>query len=957
MSALPDFSQFCEAACIKIWGEPQLRTPKQLRWSGDKGDNGYGARTYNVSKRTWYDHGAGRGGSTLELIAYSKGKPDEKLRGRAFIDMWKALAELDVGAPPPKPKGGGGKWPPILRTFPYHDEASVLLFEVVRFDTTDPDERFRQRRPDGKGDWIWNLKGVRRVLYALPALIAAVKAGERVLVTEGERDANTAVKLGYVATTMPGGVKKWRAEYDEFLRGADVVVVADNDAPGQEHAAKLAKRLAKVAAQVRGVMFQNQKDLSAWVEAGGTREQLDAIIAQAPEQIKPQPEEEEEPKDEEESKDEESPIDPDAEIERLAKLTAIEYEQQRKAAAEKLDIRASILDKLVAAERVRLGLDGGDNGKQGRAIAFPEPEPWPEPVSGAELLDGIAAAVRNHVVMPDHCRDTCALWVMHSYLVDRFLVSPRLGIRSPTKGCGKTLLLDVLGRLVARPLPTANVTPAATFRVVEAHRPTLLIDEADTFLYDNDELRGVLNGNRKGSTVLRTVGDDHEPRAFSVYTAVAIALIGALPDTLHDRSVPIDLQRRRPNEKIMPFRPDRADHLDVLARKTVRWAKDHADRVAEADPSMPDGIINRAADNWRPLLAIADEAGWSERARKAAEASRSAEGDDASRLELLLGDIRDIRDDKDITQISSGDLVQALVDKESRPWVEMGKTGKPLTQAKLARMLKAVRIPPQKIMVPHQGGITGQEINKEVRGYVFADFEEAFERYLPAKGDSKCRSVGDPTNTGTSENSKVSEPETFRHFEKAKKSSNDGLSDTSTLSKGGSGGKTHVRTKVRHDVLRATDGNPLYTGPVVDVPDQGPDPLDAHGQPTAAPDQGTVASVPFMLTQEMKRRLRVCGYSDGEIATMTPQRAHDILGQLAPQPTNGSAEGGFDDDRRDYDDDRRQELVDRYRKWMADGMDRVDLEDDLRFILREEVPPELVEIEFRRVMQAVFAGA
>jgi hypothetical protein len=91
------------------------------------------------------------------------------------------------------------------------------------------------------------------------------------------------------------------------------------------------------------------------------------------------------------------------------------------------------------------------------------------------------------------------LWVAHTYLLDRFLVSPRLGVRSPTKGCGKTLLLDVLGRLVLRPLPAANVTSSAIFRVIEGHCPTLLVDEADTFLYDNDELRGVLNsGHRKG---------------------------------------------------------------------------------------------------------------------------------------------------------------------------------------------------------------------------------------------------------------------------------------------------------------------------------------------------------------------------------------------------------------------------------------------------------------------------
>src|SRR6516164_10547689 len=166
MSKFPDFSQFCEAACLKVWGEPQLRTPKQLRWSN--GD-GYGARTYTIGKRVWYDHGAERGGSTLELLAYAKGLPNEKIRGRAVFDMWRALHELGVGAdppPPPKkkaPNGGGDKWPPILRTFPYHDETGALLFEVVRFDTTDPNKRFRPRRPDGKGGWIYDLEGVRKV--------------------------------------------------------------------------------------------------------------------------------------------------------------------------------------------------------------------------------------------------------------------------------------------------------------------------------------------------------------------------------------------------------------------------------------------------------------------------------------------------------------------------------------------------------------------------------------------------------------------------------------------------------------------------------------------------------------------------------------------------------------------------------------------------------------------------
>src|SRR5262249_31313360 len=150
----------------------------------------------------------------------------------------------------------------------------------------------------------------------------------------------------------------------------------------------------------------------------------------------------------------------------------------------KLDVRPSILDRLVKAEQAKNKPNGND-GKQGHAISFPEPEPWPEEVDGAALLDEIATAIRRYVVMPDHDRDICALWSVHGYLIDCFPVSPRLAIRSPTKRCGKTTLLDVLSRLVARPLPTANITSAALFRVVEDYGPTLLIDEADTFLNEN----------------------------------------------------------------------------------------------------------------------------------------------------------------------------------------------------------------------------------------------------------------------------------------------------------------------------------------------------------------------------------------------------------------------------------------------------------------------------------------
>jgi hypothetical protein len=202
---------------------------------------------------------------------------------------------------------GQGSFGRILTAYPYTDEVDALLFEVVRFDTADPDQRFRHRRPDGNGGWIWHIKGIRnRVLYQLRALIDAVKAGQRVLICLGERDANTAINLGFSATTNPGGVNKWFNEYDEFFRGADVVIISHNDPQskdattgalqfhpdgrpmhrGQDHAARVAKRMCKVAAHVRTVIFP-QKDLSAWVEAGGTRVGLEALIEAAPDQIAP----------------------------------------------------------------------------------------------------------------------------------------------------------------------------------------------------------------------------------------------------------------------------------------------------------------------------------------------------------------------------------------------------------------------------------------------------------------------------------------------------------------------------------------------------------------------------------------------------------------------------------------------------------------------------------------------
>ena len=170
--------------------------------------------------------------------------------------------------------------PRIVSAYDYLDEIAGLLSQVVRYYPKD----FRQRRPDGKGGWSWNLNGVRRVLYRLPEVITA----ESVLVVEGEKDCETARKMGLVATCNPGGAGKWREEYSECLRGKRVAIIADADEPGRKHAAQVAASLAGKVESLKVIELPGAKDLSEWMDRGGTRDALEGFIESQREWI-PQP--------------------------------------------------------------------------------------------------------------------------------------------------------------------------------------------------------------------------------------------------------------------------------------------------------------------------------------------------------------------------------------------------------------------------------------------------------------------------------------------------------------------------------------------------------------------------------------------------------------------------------------------------------------------------------------------
>lgn len=350
-------------------------------------------------------------------------------------------------------------------------------------------------------------------------------------------------------------------------------------------------------------------------------------------------------------------------------------------------------------------------------------EPWPEEVDGGALLDAIVRVAREYLVLPPGGAEAIALWSLFAHAHDAFNISPILGVSSPTHECGKTTFLILLEFLVPSPLQTSNVTPAPLFRAIEKWHPTLLVDEMDTFLGTQEELRGILNSghNRRAAHVLRCEGESFEVRKFSTWCPKILAKIGKFPPTLYSRSIRIELQRKPPGVEVKHLREDRPARLVDLARQCVRWAQDNMRALKAADPEMPEALFSRSADNWRPLLAVADLAGadWPARARRVAAASCAKAKDETAAI-VLLEDLRALFEARAADRLHSDDIVVALHELDDRPWSEWGKARRPISKHQLCEMLKPFGLQAKQLRI-------GAE-NKN--GYELETLNPVFERYL-----------------------------------------------------------------------------------------------------------------------------------------------------------------------------------------------------------------------------------
>ena len=394
--------------------------------------------------------------------------------------------------------------------------------------------------------------------------------------------------------------------------------------------------------------------------------------------------------------------------------------------------------------------------------------------SGAlsNLLSAIYDLIRTYLVISDAQCIVIAIWALHTYYVDAFDRTPYLHISSAEKRSGKTLLLEILALLVYNPWFTSNASTAAIARKIASARPTVLIDEADTFLLGTGEradlLRGILNaGFAKNGTYSR-VCSGGEVVDLSVFSAKVIAGLECLPDTVADRSIPIKMKRATVEEQRRRYDRHEVEHVASGLRAQL-LAHTEGSPPGFLRPALIEQLNDRQNDIVEPLMAIANLAGgtWPEKARAALLELFTTDAEEYQNTGTqLLADIRDIFDEAGCEGIQTKELIRQLRGREESPWSDYHH-GKALTANALAQVLKPYKIQTR----------VWWEVGRTVRGYQRRDFEDAWRRYLPQR-TSVSSGLPSSANRGKVRMAGTSDSEI--RVEKGKKHENRTTSETKT---------------------------------------------------------------------------------------------------------------------------------------------------------------------------------
>ena len=392
--------------------------------------------------------------------------------------------------------------------------------------------------------------------------------------------------------------------------------------------------------------------------------------------------------------------------------------------------------------------------------------------TGAVTLDAVESFIRRYCVLPnEHSYAAVTLWAAHTHLIDKFETTPRLASLSPEPGSGKTRVLEVL-QWVCRNATEVMLRPseAVVFRLIDAEKPTLLLDEVDAIFGTkqaaeaNEGLRGVLNSGYRAGAVVPRCGGSHGNitiERFAVFSAVAMAGLGSLPDTLLSRSIIIRMKRRARSEKVEAYRerlikPDG----EKLREQLATWAE-----LTELTyPTLPDGVEDRDADCWEPLIAVADAArgDWPRRAREACLKFIAEKPINAVSLGVrLLSDVQNVWPDG-AEVMSTLDMLGKLSALDEAPWADL--YGEGLKPRKLSTLLSEYEIRPMAVWID----------GRTHKGYRRESFWDAWQRYcpsvLPEKG-KEGKAGKDGKETGSTSGDSLTELTALTDLTDSRKSS------------------------------------------------------------------------------------------------------------------------------------------------------------------------------------------
>lgn len=576
-----------------------------------------------------------------------------------------------------------------------------------------------------------------RPLYGLDRL--AQRPAAPVIVAEGEKVADAASKIfpDHVCVTSPfGAMSAAKADWTP-VHGRKVTIWPDNDAAGAKYAAEVAGLVPGARVVPVPATWPDGWDLADDLPEGITLEALGGLLllAEAPKaQAKAKAKAKKPSTDDLRKTAEEAKRGRDDLLRKIKALLSNEGRTKEEA-------------KIYTAKARELAIEylstygGSDEDLEAAMADVAAEDEIGADIDGDALLDDVHKFLLRFVSYPSrHASVAHTLWIAHTHMMDIWDSTPRIAFTSPERGSGKTRALEATEFLVPRPVASVNNSVAYLIRKIadQAGRPTILYDEVDA-LFGNKvpekaDLLAVLNaGHRKGKTSGRCVTGTGPVRTeeLPAYCALALAGLRDLPDTIGSRSIFIEMRRRSPDEPVEPFRERiHKKQAGPLYGGLAAWAIFVSKKIAGEYPEAPEGITDRDADCWEPLLAVADAAGgdWPQACRDAAVylVRRGKERTKTSGVELLLHILEAFGDED---RLWTEKLVKNLTSRDESPWAEEGR--KPaLSETKLASLLRRYGIKSKQIRVG--------DVNR--RGYAAEDFVDAWKRYLdPAQASRYTR--------------------------------------------------------------------------------------------------------------------------------------------------------------------------------------------------------------------------